>query len=77
MNEEQRFRKTREVLEEPNLVAFVNKGRCHLKRATEPRHGFVTLQNAMLSNYCVGLHDGDEIAYESLDALLADGWVLD
>lgn len=70
--------KTREVLGEVVAASFLNKNRCHLKRKDHPQFGFVTLQDALDYNYRVQFLDAEgEIQYETLDALLQDGWRLD
>jgi hypothetical protein len=68
---------TKEVLYECPVSAFYNGNVCHLKHL-DGRYGTIDLYECLAMNWRITVRDtGVVIPFETLDDLVADGWVVD
>jgi len=72
--------RTRDVLENLTVSAFSRPEGCCLKNS-DGRFGTIALNDALNGNYLVRLRGDDAenaiLQYDSMEMLIADGWVVD
>lgn len=77
MYSEELQKQTENVLDQGILNHFVDWGYCHMKNS-DGRFGSIHIKSVMQRKYNVEERDSDKVySYDTLDALINDGWVID
>lgn len=68
--------KTYSALDNGEFSVFMNGGVCHLKHS-DGDYGTISMQNVFDRNWLVESNTGATFQFESIEALMDDGWALD
>ena len=68
--------KTYSALDNGEFDVFMNGGVCYLKHS-DGSFGTISMKNAFARNWLVESKKGESFQFETIDALIDDGWALD